>query len=433
LFVSEGEKPARRGAVVLRWRSAVPGVVGAGVAGFGVAALSGVHTSFSQPLATVLAGAGALGAGALAYLNGQRTRDLDETHHRAEMARERERHRDDSHRARESALRDRYAAVAAQIAHDSAAIRQAGVYALTALADDWHAFGEDDERQVCINLLQWYLRVPFPVANDLDKPHLSEREIRQTILGILIQRWRRPVDDLKSWASTVITLDKVSLPTCGFSNFDFTGLSLSGVNLVGADLTGANLGGVDLTGANLGFVDLRGTNLSGANLVGADLTGANLGGMDLRGTNLSGANLGGTNLKGANLGGMDLRGTNLIGADLVDTDPASPAPISANLRGADLSNANLAGENLGGVDLYSAGLRNADLRNADLGGANLGGADLRGAKLSGAYLRADLSAADLSGADLSGASLSGASLSGARYSKSTLWPTGFTPTPMAAG
>ncbi|WP_194817892.1 hypothetical protein [Nocardia sp. XZ_19_385] len=106
-------------------------------------------TSFSQPLATMLAGAGALGAGALAYLNGQRTRALDAAHHQADTDREREWHRDDSHRARESALRDRYTAVAAQIAHESAAIRQAGVYALTALADDWHSFGEDDERQVC--------------------------------------------------------------------------------------------------------------------------------------------------------------------------------------------------------------------------------------------------------------------------------------------
>src|SRR5262249_24893929 len=153
----------------------------------------------SQPLATLLAGGGALTAGALAYLNGERGRDQTAAHHRADTDRERERHLEDSRGGRESDLRDRYTAIAAQIAHESAAIRQAGVYALTALADDWHKFGENDERQVCINLLQWYLRVPLPLG---EAPDLSEREIRQTIVGILVQRRHRPHHDPKSWEST---------------------------------------------------------------------------------------------------------------------------------------------------------------------------------------------------------------------------------------
>lgn len=173
-------------------------VIGGGFTGFGVATLSGVHPSFGQPLATALAGAGALTAGVLAYINGQRSRELAEVHHQR-----------DSRRAKESALRDRYTAIATQIADESAAIRQAGIYALTALADDWHAFGEDDERQVCINLLQWYLRVPGTIPDEESLgPDLAEREVRQSIVGILTQRRQRLPEDPKSWASTTVSCVK---------------------------------------------------------------------------------------------------------------------------------------------------------------------------------------------------------------------------------
>ncbi|MEV0246791.1 pentapeptide repeat-containing protein [Nocardia sp. NPDC050712] len=311
--MSEGEKPVRRGPVELRWRSVGLMVGGAGVAGFSVAALSGVATSFSQPLATVLAGAGALAAGTLAYLNGQRSRAQEATHHQASMDRERERHRDDSHRARESALRDRYTAVVAQIAHDSPAIRQAGVYALTALADDWHAFGEDDERQVCINLLRWYLRVPFPVGDDPAKPDLSEREIRQTIVGILAQRRRR--QGPKSWASTIIDLSQASLPEC-----DLSGIVLANLSLRSADLTGAKLYSANLTGADLYNTKLTSARLSSAKLGGANLSLAKLNGVNLLCADLTGANLKFTVLVGADLTEANLNGADLTGADLTHAD-----------------------------------------------------------------------------------------------------------------
>ncbi|GAB4590338.1 hypothetical protein [Nocardia sp. IFM 10818] len=95
-------------------------VVGGG-AGFGAAVLSGVKTSFSQPLATVLAGTGVLAAGVIAYVNGQRTRDQAEEHHN-----------EDTERAREAALWQRFGAAATQLADKSAAIRIAGVYAMVA-------------------------------------------------------------------------------------------------------------------------------------------------------------------------------------------------------------------------------------------------------------------------------------------------------------
>ncbi|MGW0358516.1 pentapeptide repeat-containing protein [Nocardia nova] len=333
-------------------------VGGSAVAGFSMALLFGIQATFSQPLATFLAGAGALTAGVLAYLNGERSRALTATHHRADAERERARHKEDSHRARESDLRIRYTTIATQIGNESAAIRQAGAYALTALADDWHVFGEDDERQVCINLLQWYLRVPLPEDST---PDPSEREIRQTVVDTLVKRRRRPNDHPKSWRSCAMSLSQVSLPHCTLSQLDLSNFDLNSADLRKADLSWANLYDAYLFGADL----------TEANLIWANLTKANLSWAKLAHADLGRAKLVGANLTSAYVLGTDLTEADLTGADLTD----------ANLQGADLREANLTG-----ADLSDADLREADLTDADLQGADLRGADLRGANLAGTDL-----------------------------------------------
>ncbi|MFG1796667.1 pentapeptide repeat-containing protein [Nocardia sp. NPDC049149] len=330
------------------------------MAGFGAALFFGVPAEFSQPLATFLAGAGVLSAGLLAYFNGQHSRAQTEAHHKI-----------DSRHTKESALRDRYTAIASQIADESAAIRQAGIYALTALADDWHAFGEDDERQVCINLLQWYLRVPFPVGDDPDKPDLSEREIRQTIVAILTERRHRPAEHPKSWVATAVSLNQVSLPNCTLG-YD----GLADLNLSGADLTGADLSYSDLTRANLSYSDLTRADLVSTNLTRADLIGADL--------------------THADLTHADLTHAGLTHADLTDAD----------LTSADLTHANLTDANLTDADLTGADLSRADLSNANLTRANL------------------------TAAKLTRANLTDTQLSGVKYNEFTRWPDGFTPPPL---
>lgn len=57
-------------------------------------------------------------------------------------------------------LRERFTVVAEQLGNDAAPVRLAGVYALAALADDWHNRGERAEDQTCINLLCSYIRAP---------------------------------------------------------------------------------------------------------------------------------------------------------------------------------------------------------------------------------------------------------------------------------
>ena len=93
-----------------------------------------------------------------------------------------------------SSLRDRYTTAAQQLGDDASAVRLAGVYAMSALADDWAALDEADETQTCIDVLCAYLRTPRqhpPSDPGLGPEHLHEargfaaaadREVRQTIV-----------------------------------------------------------------------------------------------------------------------------------------------------------------------------------------------------------------------------------------------------------
>ncbi|UJC82103.1 hypothetical protein D4768_30200 (plasmid) [Rhodococcus erythropolis] len=57
--------------------------------------------------------------------------------------------------------RDRFTDAASQLAHTSAAVRIAGVYAMAALADDWNVNNKPNEAQACIDVLCGYLRLPY--------------------------------------------------------------------------------------------------------------------------------------------------------------------------------------------------------------------------------------------------------------------------------
>ncbi|MET7695698.1 hypothetical protein ABZT06_48915 [Streptomyces sp. NPDC005483] len=61
-----------------------------------------------------------------------------------------------SHRADATQLADRYTTAAEQLGHGQPAVRLAGVYAMARLADDW-----PEQRQVCIDVLCAYLRMPY--------------------------------------------------------------------------------------------------------------------------------------------------------------------------------------------------------------------------------------------------------------------------------
>jgi uncharacterized protein YjbI with pentapeptide repeats len=136
-----------------------------------------------------------------------------------------------------------------------------------------------------------------------------------------------------------------------FSNYDLSGVDMSGKCLQRYNFKECKLQGSNLRGSRFDYSIMTGVDMTGANLRGTNLRGADLRGADLEGTNLEGTNLRGTDLRGADLEGTDLEGTDLRGANLEGTD----------LEGANLEGANLRGANLRGADLEGANLRGANL------------------------------------------------------------------------
>lgn len=115
--------------------------------------------------------------------------------------------------------RARYVEAAAQLGHDKAAIRLAGVYAMAQLADDWGKT-EPAQRQTCIDVLCGYLRLPFPgsmpAPAGLPEPHVTpgdrievdhaELRVRETVVRTINQHLQPTAP--RSWSG---------------ADFDFTG------------------------------------------------------------------------------------------------------------------------------------------------------------------------------------------------------------------
>ncbi|RYF50451.1 MAG: pentapeptide repeat-containing protein [Comamonadaceae bacterium] len=393
----------------------------------------------AQPVATAFAGIGAISAGYLAFQNGQKGRRLDAQHHR-----------ENAERDRESDLRDRYTTAAAQLADNHPAIREAGAYAIAALADDWIRFGvasdqslrARSEQQVCVDLLCSYLRSNRQLVRQTSRAdqepqpptqsEVEERAVRSSIVDILRGQAGTSLVSSGVGSRPHVRLDGADLARVDLSEADLVNASLIGVNLAHANLHGINLKSADLTDANLRNADLRLGFLRDATLRNADLTSCNMYEVDLSGANLYLAQLSGAHMTGANLNNADLTDTKLIktqlngamlieveldGADLSRAFLQNADLTGALLRGADLSDATLVGAELIATNLAEAELVDADLTDADLTFADLTGADLRGANLT----RADFTDADLTGADL------GTTQDKARYDDTTIWPAGFTP------
>ncbi|CAM3194576.1 hypothetical protein STSO111631_05885 [Stackebrandtia soli] len=120
------------------------------------------------------------------------------------------------HAGRDDPL-DRFERAAAQIASTAPMERLAGVCAMAALADEWHA-----GRQLCVDVLCGHLRMPYE-PGDEDGPRTtrtgSEKEVRRTVLDIIGRRLR---------------VDPVPGRTWHEHRFDFSGAVLDAGDLSGA-------------------------------------------------------------------------------------------------------------------------------------------------------------------------------------------------------
>jgi uncharacterized protein YjbI with pentapeptide repeats len=130
----------------------------------------------------------------------------------------------DARRADAEQLAQRYTRATDQLGHEKSAVRLGGVYALARLADDW-----DEQRQVCIDVLCAYLRMPYETDTASEKHRAGEREVRHTIIRIIR-------DHLQDPAPT----PNAPIPWCGH-DFDFTNATFDGGDFTSAKFTGGKV------------------------------------------------------------------------------------------------------------------------------------------------------------------------------------------------
>ena len=145
-------------------------------------------------------------------------------------------------------LRTRFAAAVELFAHPSAAVRMAGVYGLTSVADDWHSRDKLTEVQVCVDVLCGYLRLPYWSGDDSDhmtkrtlsNGHVQEeyeylqndRVVREAITRVISDHFRKTAD--VAWSDCELNLVKAHLFSADFSKCRFG----AKVNLTEATIEG---------------------------------------------------------------------------------------------------------------------------------------------------------------------------------------------------
>src|SRR5215469_5311006 len=172
-------------------------------------------------------------------------------------------------------LNERFDTVAEHLGSDKPpAVRLAGVYAMAGLADDW-----PEHRQMCVEVLCGYLRMPYEPEPGDDAPvekrlaFQASREVRHTVIRVITAHLNgtAPV----SW--------------CGL-NFDFAGAVFDGGDFSGAKFSG---GTVNFSNAEFpgGTVSFAGAEFSGGTVsfALAKFTGAMV---DFAGAEISGGTVG---------------------------------------------------------------------------------------------------------------------------------------------
>ena len=237
--------------------------------------------------------------------------------HRQELEaaeRDRERLRDDRERelarrdegeaqrriGTERALGERFVTTVKLLSDPAPVNRQAALFALGALADDWDAFGRPEQVQVCIEVLTGYLRAPrsddmvtLPTEDDdrraeyfatrvglldvrgrRDPRRTTPQEIAVKQAGYAVIHSHLHVDAIPSWHHRALKLAGAHID---FS-VDLTGVTIGNGGHMDLTNTTINPGGhLDLTGATIndrGYVDLTGATIDDGGYV--DLTGATI-------------------------------------------------------------------------------------------------------------------------------------------------------------
>lgn len=150
-------------------------------------------------------------------------------------------------------LNERFVTASSQLGHELPMVRLAGIHALAGLADDW-----PEQRQVCINVLCAYLRMPY-TPSDAPWHHDEESEIRLSLTRIIAEHLREGAST--SWEGHDFDFTRAVLRAADFSGARFSGgrVSFSLVRFTGgwASFDDAHFSGSQVTFGGTDFTDGR--------------------------------------------------------------------------------------------------------------------------------------------------------------------------------
>ncbi|MFF0587252.1 pentapeptide repeat-containing protein [Streptomyces sp. NPDC003781] len=171
---------------------------------------------------------------------------------------------------------ERFVTASSQLGHELPMVRLAGIHALASLADDW-----PEQRQVCIDVLCAYVRMPY-VPSDTPWYHDEETEIRLSLTGIIAAHLREGAPT--SWQGHDFDFTRAVLRAADFSGARFSGgrVSFSLVRFTGGwvSFDDAHFSGGRVTFGGTDFADGRvtfaRTTFSGSEVSfdGAEFNGA---------------------------------------------------------------------------------------------------------------------------------------------------------------
>ncbi|MFD5055527.1 pentapeptide repeat-containing protein [Streptomyces tendae] len=171
---------------------------------------------------------------------------------------------------------ERFVSASSQLGHELPMVRLAGIHALAGLADDW-----PEQRQVCIDVLCAYARMPY-VPSDSPWYHDEETEIRLSLTGVITEHLREGAST--SWQGHDFDFTRAVLRAADFSGACFSGgrVSFSLVRFTGGwvSFDDAHFSGGRVTFGGTDFADGRvtfaRTSFSGAEVSfnGAEFNGA---------------------------------------------------------------------------------------------------------------------------------------------------------------
>lgn len=379
-------------------------------------------------------------------------------------------------RERETARHARFTTIVNQLASEHETVRIGGLYALSALADEWEREArrqitltpdaddwEERKRDWSEAVEAWTNRTPVYMSSSDDElaiqAKLSESaadqqdryclrrkgsssstrdaiDQRDTCISLLLSFVRKSspaplASGVKSEKQHKEQIEDFPLaPDCqvsveiikAHSIFDAAYIwppeqvNLSNTYLPSIDFSNCNLRRANFTGAHLEDARLEGANFEDAMLDGAHLEDAHLNDAHLEAAWLERAWL-----KGAHLERAHLERAWLVGAHLEDAHLEAAWLKGAHLEHARLNGAHLEHARLKGAHLEHARLNHAHLQNASLAGADLSDVDFSQANLGNL---AEGSSCTLIDEDLSDES---APPIIAKWNSNTRWPPGFDP------